>query len=749
MRLARFLYAAVIALAAPFPFAISSSAQNLRIDRSQFTDTTDHWAKLCIEGMGTEGVMKGYLDGRFRPEGTMTRAEFAAVMIKAFPNAPQIRESPDFPDVAADFWGREAIAQAYKRGFLTGYPDGTFKPAQAINRTQAIVVIANAHQLPSSQGAEDSKAVLRQHFDDAAAVPAYAEEAIAAATRSALVVNYPAVRQLRPDANITRGEATAFLCRLNAAGTDARYYVPDQYVANFGQGTDADLKPESVLTEVTGSVSGLLDTFAILNEEMYFFINGEEEGTEIWVSDGTVVGTRAVHQPEDTQDGLGLRFPEVVASSEQRFWLTAKTFDENRRLNTRLLSSDGTSQGTVPIASLNMNLGQLLDNAFDLVTEPNSLFQDRLPFTVRIDEGSQLWITDGKSESGTQQLGSFNAGQGPHLFTAADDYLFFRAGTTQADTGLWRSDGSPSGTIALTQTITPLTIAFSQGRLYAEMLSEETGQELWTSDGSIAGTKLLKDIFPGEESSQPTLLTSLNERFWVVANTPEGLQLLSTQGTTESTQVVKTLSPERSAQQDRSLIVHAGQLFFNIAVSREVQQADGSRLVQEERELWVTDGTAAGTQRLAQVGVDPPEFVPFKDQLFFGGRGPDGQELWVTDGTPTGTKQVLNLATGIETLSPPPCAAPPPDYDPATYCQPTVVPRDARVRSLTAHGDSLYFIADDGDLFRTDGTGQGIQHIRSFDGPYHDWPPNIVRLNDTLLVMGAEERKLLLWGLSE
>ncbi|PZO09527.1 MAG: hypothetical protein DCF25_21540 [Leptolyngbya foveolarum] len=140
-------YAVAIALFAPFSVSLPSQAQDIPLYSSQFTDTQTHWANVCIEGLGAEGLMKGYPDGSFKPDGTITRAEFAAVMIKAFPDALKVRKTPNFSDVGAGFWGRSAIATAYQIGFLSGYPDNTFKPNQAITRAQAMVVIANAQQL--------------------------------------------------------------------------------------------------------------------------------------------------------------------------------------------------------------------------------------------------------------------------------------------------------------------------------------------------------------------------------------------------------------------------------------------------------------------------------------------------------------------------------------------------------------------------------------------------------------------------
>lgn len=112
-------------------------------------------------------------------------------MIQAFPDAPKVREAPNFADVGDDFWGRGAIATAYEKGFLTAYPDNTFKPAEPISRVQSIVVLANTQQLSLLA---DSDATLQQHFDDAAAVPTYAKGLTAAATQQALIGKIPSLR---------------------------------------------------------------------------------------------------------------------------------------------------------------------------------------------------------------------------------------------------------------------------------------------------------------------------------------------------------------------------------------------------------------------------------------------------------------------------------------------------------------------------------------------------------------------------
>lgn len=189
-----------------------------------FSDTQSHWASSCIDQLAADKRVSGYPDGRFRPQATLTRTEFAVLMLNSFGQVEPTRRATAFRDVPANFWGYRAIQDAYTRAFFAGYPDGTFRPAEAIPRVQAIAILANATRMNSG---ESPDAVLQRYFDDAQQVPAYARKAIAAGTVGRLVVNYPNVRQLRPNQAITRGEVAALMCQsLGLART-----VPLEYIA--------------------------------------------------------------------------------------------------------------------------------------------------------------------------------------------------------------------------------------------------------------------------------------------------------------------------------------------------------------------------------------------------------------------------------------------------------------------------------------------------------------------------------------
>lgn len=128
---------------------------------------------------------------------------------KAFNQNP-IRELTvgAFTDVPPDYWAASAIEEAYETGFLSGYPGGFFLPNQEIPKVQAIVALANGLGLSTSGAATD---IINTYYTDAAQIPTYAVDDVAAATQANVVVNYPNVTALNPLTPLTRAEAAAHL----------------------------------------------------------------------------------------------------------------------------------------------------------------------------------------------------------------------------------------------------------------------------------------------------------------------------------------------------------------------------------------------------------------------------------------------------------------------------------------------------------------------------------------------------------
>jgi uncharacterized surface protein with fasciclin (FAS1) repeats len=169
----------------------------------------DYWALPFIQGLAARNIIAGFPDGTFRPEQAVTRAEFAAMIQKAF-NQSLVRQLPagGFRDVPAGFWAASAIQEAYESGFMAGYPNNLFLPNQQIPKVQAIAALANGLNLTPTDSVEN---ILASNYTDAGQIPGYAINQVAAATQANLVVNYPDIKTLSPDRALTRAEAAAHL----------------------------------------------------------------------------------------------------------------------------------------------------------------------------------------------------------------------------------------------------------------------------------------------------------------------------------------------------------------------------------------------------------------------------------------------------------------------------------------------------------------------------------------------------------
>ena len=167
----------------------------------------DYWASPFIQALAQRNVITGFPDGSFKPEQAVSRAEFAAMIQKAF-NPNPVRQLPQggFRDVRSNYWAASAITKAYESGFMSGFPGNSFQPNQRISKVQAVVALTNGLALSAGD-----TATLSSYYTDANTIPSYAVDKVAAATQANLVVNYPDVKVLNSEAPLTRAEAAAHL----------------------------------------------------------------------------------------------------------------------------------------------------------------------------------------------------------------------------------------------------------------------------------------------------------------------------------------------------------------------------------------------------------------------------------------------------------------------------------------------------------------------------------------------------------
>jgi hypothetical protein len=213
------IYQALVALSR-LPALVSPYIVQVDVPPPLFTDITGHWAAEFIQGLGSQNLISGFEDGSFRPDIGINRAQYAALIVSAF-NPTPLRDPIRFSDVPADYWARPAIEQAYRGGFISGFPDGTFKPNDSVLRLQVLLSLVSG--LKISPGDVSTLSA----YDDRNAIPPNAQDEVAAATKARLVVNHPNVRQLNPQRAATRAEVASMVYQgLVRSGRIAAVYSP-------------------------------------------------------------------------------------------------------------------------------------------------------------------------------------------------------------------------------------------------------------------------------------------------------------------------------------------------------------------------------------------------------------------------------------------------------------------------------------------------------------------------------------------
>lgn len=281
--------------------------------------------------------------------------------------------------------------------------------------------------------------------------------------------------------------------------------------------------------------------------------------------------------------------------------------------------------------------------------------------------GPELWASDGTA-AGTRMVRDIQPDPGPGAFgppsalTAVDGTLLFTAFDPEHGAELWRSDGTAGGT-AIVRDINPgpdgsgpqegteytFPFAVVDGQAYFNAFTPDTGFELWRSDGSEAGTVLVRDIQPGPAPFEPRLarLTAVGHQlFMIVVDDATGtLELWRSDGSAPGTIRLRVLFPPPATwPQPRDFrylkpAAMGGALYFT-----SLDEATGVA-------LWRTDGTVAGTRIVADSSAGfeglSGTVVASGGAVYFTASRPDtGSELWRSDGTAAGTRLVRDIAPG-------------------------------------------------------------------------------------------------------
>ncbi|MDH3638961.1 MAG: S-layer homology domain-containing protein, partial [Gammaproteobacteria bacterium] len=282
--------------------------------------------------------------------------------------------------------------------------------------------------------------------------------------------------------------------------------------------------------------------------------------------------------------------------------------------------------------------------------------------------------------------------------TNVNGTLYFQADDGTNGFELWTSDGTAAGTV-LVKDINPTGDSFPQfltnvsGTLYFRADDGTHGVELWKSDGTASGTTIVKDIASGSGDSDPVELTPANGILYFAADvsgTSNDFELWKSDGTAGGTLMVKDINSGGGSINPISFIF--GGSFTNVNGTLFFSANDGSI----GNELWKSDGSASGTVLVKDINPagtsDPQSFALVNNTIYFSAfDGSSGRELWKSDGTASGTIRVRDISSMASSVP----------------------------NKLTDVNGTLYFSADatgmgnDFELWKSDGTDIGTVLVKN------------------------------------
>ncbi len=371
---------------------------------------------------------------------------------------------------------------------------------------------------------------------------------------------------------------------------------------------------------------------------LLFSIRVNSPGAQLWVTDGTSAGTKQLGAATGLVPNslFGNAPPLSALPGSDGLYFFAFAGAQGSPVN--LWRTDGTEAGTVLYAALPQNFVWS-----DLVQYQGKIFFAAGRFTAN---GWELWVSDGTA-AGTQEFADLNPGaadSNPGNFGVVGARLYFEA-AIPSGLAPWVSDGTVAGTVplytagGLRQTGNSSPEFFTPLGSRAVFVADDGvhGRQPWVSDGTAAGTQLLRALSPGPTFALGPFVPLNSLVLFEADDGVHGAELWATDGTPGGTNLIADINPGAASSDPLSA-------FFSVAVLNGIGYFPADDGV-HGRELWRSDGTAAGTWMVADITPGPAGSSVWyayvlNGQVLFSYTDAVGSLWWTTDGTAAGTHPV-------------------------------------------------------------------------------------------------------------
>lgn len=399
----------------------------------------------------------------------------------------------------------------------------------------------------------------------------------------------------------------------------------------------ASLWADTDATPLTPPTS--MSALTVVGSQAFFTADDGIHGAELWRTDGTTAGTRMVADINPGSAGSVPTGPQMMRAHSGKLFFVANDGTHGEEL----WVSDGTSGGTHLVSDLSPNGGS--SGVSNLTS-----FGTYVYFIGKSSGGFNLYRADANSTALVYFFNNFSLSPSNDPFVVSGNSMYLNPRDSSVGQELWVTDGTTAGTRLVKDfnpgTASGVSAIFNvNGVIYVSATTPATGYELWKTDGTTAGTTLVSDLVAGTASSSPMGVMSFGGKTYFFATDAAGaVGIWTTDGTTSGTKLAVDL------KNGLGLILPSA---LNNSGSSITFIARGAST--PEYRMFRTDGTLAGTRvvtgndgALLSLGITVPPAVVGDSTLFLASSPNVAQNVYRL---PNGTDQAKRIPAGDYTAN--------------------------------------------------------------------------------------------------